>query len=236
MLDRVGKAACWGWNVDGETGTGTAGVDASMVATPTPVAGDHTFRALSAGAGFTCGLTTASEVLCWGSNVDGVLGESAKDRCGDVGPIPCSMTPVLITRRATAISAGTSHACTISTEGLHCWGSNVAGQLGFYDAKSPIIITPRRVVLEGAVRLGVVASGGIQSCGLTEDGRLFCWGADAKTFGDPANWANDLRPRQVAEEMRFSAVSVGQVHLCALDRAGRVHCWGDTMLGALGAR
>jgi hypothetical protein len=49
FLDRERRAHCWGFNVDGETGTGTAGIEAAMIAAPTPVVGDHRFQSLSAG-------------------------------------------------------------------------------------------------------------------------------------------------------------------------------------------
>ena len=236
VLDARGQASCWGWNVDGETGSGSAGIESAMISSPVLVAGQHTFRSLSAGAGFTCGVTTAGEVFCWGSNVDGAVGDKANDRCGDVGAVACSVTPVLVSLPgpATSVSAGGRHACAVTGDGaVHCWGANDVGQLG---AREPRSKSPRRVDLGRDVRVRSVHSGGIHSCVITDREALYCWGADSKSLTDIAYWADELRPRVVADGTRFAAVSLGPSHLCGLDRAGRLLCWGDTMLGALGAR
>src|SRR6185503_5787413 len=133
VLDNNGRASCWGWNVDGETGTGSSGIASSLVATPTAVLGDHRFASISAGSNFTCGATTTGQLLCWGNNVDGVLGDQAAERCGDVNPVPCSARPVEINapEPLRQVSSGTSHACAIGASGaVYCWGANDHGQLG----------------------------------------------------------------------------------------------------------
>lgn len=125
-LDAEGRARCWGFNVDGETGTGSGGVDVSMIATPAPVATTERFAMMSAGMGFTCGVTTDGAVLCWGSNIDGIVGAEAPDRCGDVTPIPCATRPVRIAvpERAKQVSSGTGHACAVTVGGtVYCWGA-----------------------------------------------------------------------------------------------------------------
>ena len=238
VLDSAGQAACWGFNVDAETGVGTAGVEAPTIPSPTPVAGNHLFRALSAGSGFTCGVDSRNAVLCWGSNVDGAVGDGAKDRCGDIAPVQCSLTPVVvpINVRILGVSAGSSHACAVTEEGtVLCWGSNALGQFGFHDPKATIMRSPRLIEFERGVRMRSVQAGGIHSCGVTDRGQLYCWGADSKSLTDLAHWAHELSPRLVAGGARFNAVSVGQSHYCVLD-GSRAKCWGETMLGALGNR
>ena len=237
FLDRERRAHCWGFNVDGETGTGTAGIEAAMIAAPTPVVGDHRFQSLSAGAGVTCGVRIDGIVLCWGSDIDGMIGPGATQRCADVGSVRCSTIPVAVEspHRWTSVSVGTRHACAMaSTTEVFCWGSNDAGQAGVYDARHPVTAVPSRVDL--SVKVSSVASGGIHTCAITDGARLFCWGADAWTFSDPRHYARELRPREPIRGVRFSAVSTGQVHVCALEVAGRARCWGDTIFGAFGVR
>ena len=238
VLDAAGRAACWGFNVDAETGVGTAGIEAPTILSPTPVAGDHTFRMLSAGSGFTCGVDSNNAVLCWGSNVDGAVGDGAKDRCGDIAPVPCSLTPVAIpiNARVTGVSAGSSHACAVTEEGtVLCWGSNALGQFGFHDPKATIVRLPKVIEFDRGALMRSVQAGGIHSCGVSDRGQLYCWGADSKSLTNLAHWAHELGPRLVAGGARFNAVSVGQAHYCVLD-GSRAKCWGETMLGALGNR
>jgi alpha-tubulin suppressor-like RCC1 family protein len=238
VVDHEGRAHCWGWNVDGETGTGASGLEASMVAAPTPVETDARFTMLSAGLGTTCGVTVEGGVLCWGSNIDGILGPDAPDRCGDVGPIPCATRPVrvAIPVRVQQVSAGSSHACALGETGvLYCWGANSAGQVGAYGAGVPLVRTPSAVALPRSGSFVSVSSGGLHTCALATTRRVYCWGSDQLNFGDELEEAA-VAPRVAAGGTQFMAISTGMVHACGLDTRGRLLCWGNTILGALGVR
>lgn len=88
------------------------------------VQGSHTFAAIDAGGGHTCGVTTAEEAFCWGSNDFGQL--------GDGNPMS-SDVPVAVqgVHAFAAISTGGFHTCGVTTTGdAFCWGRNPRGQLG----------------------------------------------------------------------------------------------------------
>ena len=81
-----GDAYCWGKNSLGQLGLGSA--SATPTLTPTAVAGGLTFRTISAGENFTCGVAgipgpsggtaaTAASVYCWGDNEYGQLGNTS---------------------------------------------------------------------------------------------------------------------------------------------------------------
>jgi len=234
VLDREQRAWCWGWNVDGEGGTGLAGVQQSMIPEPTPVATTERFTQLSAGLGFTCGVTLAGSVVCWGTNIDGVIGQNAHDRCGEESPIPCATRPVAVAfpEKVKHVSSGTGHACAVSLSGaVYCWGENGAGQAGAFDSGVPQLRVPSRVRLPRNEAVASVASGGILSCAITLGRTVYCWGSDMVEVWDHQH----LAPRVVAGRAQFSAISAGQLHGCGLDLNGRLLCWGDTILGALGA-
>ena len=45
---------------------------------PTPVSGGLTFASISAGASYTCGVTTSDELYCWGLGTVGQLGNGTR--------------------------------------------------------------------------------------------------------------------------------------------------------------
>src|SRR3989442_1361450 len=122
-LTAAGAAYCWGGNIAGQLGTGTAD---SLEVTPQPVTGGLSFRVIAAGGAHTCGLTADSLAYCWGNDSDGELGDSAMT----TQPIA---TPVLVRGglRFADLRAGASHTCGITgTRLVYCWGSGRQGQLG----------------------------------------------------------------------------------------------------------
>lgn len=238
ILDGEGRALCWGWNVDGESGTGTSGLQASMLATPTPVDSDSRFTLLSAGLDFTCGVTTSGGVECWGTNIDGVMGPSARDHCGDVGPISCATRPVSVAmpEPITQVSSGGRHACVLGVSGaVYCWGANGTGQAGSYARGANTLAMPTAVAVPRVSRFIALSSGGVQTCALAESHRGFCWGGDQLSVGDDLH-PDDVAPRPAADGARLVAIATGLTFACALDGGRRLLCWGDTILGALGIR
>jgi alpha-tubulin suppressor-like RCC1 family protein len=66
-----GRAFCWGSNSDGQLGTGTAG---AVQPVPAAVVSTVRFKQLSAGEFHTCGVTTTTQIHCWGYGGFGQLG------------------------------------------------------------------------------------------------------------------------------------------------------------------
>jgi alpha-tubulin suppressor-like RCC1 family protein len=84
-LDASGAAYCWGQNLSGQIGLGTATPE--LFATPQRVAGGLAFGKLSVGRSHTCAVTVDGLWYCWGNNESGVLG---------VGTITNSGTPAKV--------------------------------------------------------------------------------------------------------------------------------------------
>jgi alpha-tubulin suppressor-like RCC1 family protein len=78
-----------------------------------------------------------------------------------------------------------------------------------------------------------VSAGNGQSCGITVDNRLFCWGRnDHGQVGDGSQ-IDRLRPTPIAQSLRFRLVSAGDLYTCAVTTDYHAFCWGWNY-GALG--
>ena len=99
------------------------------------------FTRLTAGSGFTCGLTVDGVAWCWGANQYGQLGtpdsSSHCDRVDALADGPCSLRPVQVAggHPFATIDAGSYHVCALDRAGAaYCWGKNVVGELGVVGA------------------------------------------------------------------------------------------------------
>ncbi len=124
-----GAAYCWGSNASGQLGNGSVG--GPDISVPTTVTGGLSFAKISAGARFTCGLTTGGAIYCWGRNSDLQLGRGSAgpELIGSPQQVSGGELPVGTT--FVSVSAGKRHACGVGSDGAaYCWGSNVFGALG----------------------------------------------------------------------------------------------------------
>ena len=95
------------------------------------------FTSLTAGRGFTCGLSADSVAGCWGANQYAQLGAlDSSSHCNRVDALadgPCSLRPFQVAggHRFVSIEAGNEHVCTLDGAGAaYCWGKNVVGEFG----------------------------------------------------------------------------------------------------------
>lgn len=124
ILSEGGAVSCWGRNDSGQVGDGEGGDPADVTLSPARVAGMGDVVELGAGARFTCARREDGEVLCWGYNGFGQLGDGTED--ARPGPTAVAELP-----DATELAAGARHACARIADGtLRCWGRNHLGQVG----------------------------------------------------------------------------------------------------------
>jgi len=247
-LTTAGGVKCWGDNTTGELGDGQA-CGTRICTTPVAVSGLASgVAAVAAGDFFTCAVTTAGGVKCWGANGAGQIGAVTTQNCGDPDLLnPCSTVPldvVGLSSGVAAVVAGGGHACALTTAGgVKCWGANYFGQLGDGQAcGTEACITPVDVTGLSSGVAGISA-GGAHTCAVTTAGAVKCWGAGregqlgtaATEECGPYQSPCSTTPVDVAElSSDVAAVAAGGAHTCALTTAGAVKCWGSNGAGQLG--
>ena len=185
-----------------------------------------TLPVVSAGAGYTCAVTSQRGAKCWGSNSYPTLGN-------DVGSSYLPVDVSTLTSGVKQMSTGWGHVCAVTmTGGTKCWGRNGAGELG--DGSTTWSTTPVDVVGLGS---GVkqVSVGGRHTCALTDAAAVKCWGSN--TYGKLGDGTETDRSTPVAVTGLASgvkAIAAGAEHTCALLDSGDVKCWGYNYRGQLG--
>jgi alpha-tubulin suppressor-like RCC1 family protein len=259
----VGTAYCWGQNGTGQLGTGTnigpedcTGTSCSPV--PVPAGGGLNFGEVDPGAGYTCGVTTAGVVYCWGSNFDGALGIGTATGPQTCGGSQCSPTPVPVSGNLsfTSVSAGSRaiHTCGLTRDGaVYCWGANRQGQLGVGTTTGPEtcglrICSTLPVLVAGGLSFAEVGAGQSHTCGVTAEGTAYCWGLNdsgqlgigttagpesCQHVGDPPTPCSTV-PVPISGQAGFLTVSAGAFHSCGVTADGAAYCWGENGNGQLG--
>ncbi len=179
-------------------------------ATPDPARG--TPLAIATGSVFACALREGGRVACWGSNVEGQLGQLHRE------PVEGAVH-VAGLEDAIAIAASSATACALRRSGeVVCWGSNTGGGLG----------------LEGGARSGVVTVPGLHDVrGLdVGGGTFFAWGDDGVVlaWGAPDSRIDEASERSDAAPRRTRLRDVVRIETgrdrIALHRDGHASAWG----------
>ena len=220
-----GGLLCWGRNWRGQLGDGTT-TDRSV---PTQVSSlTSGVAAVSAGGAHTCAITASGEVLCWGNNTAGEL--------GDIPATSYTSVPTQIsglTSGAAVVSAGNNHTCVLTTGGeVRCWGYNGYGQLGNGSTSSSPTPTS---VLDLTFGADVVSAGYNHTCALTAGEAVQCWGLNSDRQlgnGMTTNLPFPVSPNGLKSDA--VAVSAGNQHTCALITGGAMWCWGSNSWGQIG--
>lgn len=219
-----GEVSCWGSNQAGQLGDGGVGerrVPVAVLGLPEPVI------ALAVGGSHTCALRQSGSVACWGRNGSGQLGN---------GTNVDQKTPVSVISLGgpvTALAAGANHTCALrQSGGVYCWGDNANGQLG--DQTTTAHNVP--VTVNGlAATAKAIAAGSDHTCAILTDGRVQCWGDNARgQLGDGSR--EDRATPVLVNNLRdvIATVAAGRFHSCALAIDGDLWCWGSNNRGQLG--
>jgi len=203
-----GAAFCWGSNRFGQLGDGSLTAHAA----PNEVAGGARFNSLTAGVYHMCGLTTNGRTVCWGNDEFGQIGTETP---GGSCPTRCATIPVPVEGSFVALSAGMQFTCGVDPQRITwCWGARL----------------PARTKVESSVPFAsLVGSRASDACGMTDDGRPYCWTFYYDDYyyyyDDPAGLTT---PQPVGGGRTFSLFRLGGSQACGIERgdAAWVVCWG----------
>jgi len=160
-----GAAFCWGADGFGQLGNGAPKANTNQ---PSAVIGGLLFTQVAPGQVHTCGLATSGAAYCWGSNLNGRLGQ-------DTVTTTESLTPLAVSGGLTfsSLESGTSFTCGLTSGGaVYCWGFNVSGQLG--NGSTDNATTP--TLGAGGHTFTAISAGTDHVCGVTSGGQAYCWG------------------------------------------------------------
>lgn len=168
------KLMCWGSNRYGQLGAGETGHGKYIACTLAGCSGmGDSLNAVNLGVGgqaialalgdqHTCVLLNNNSVKCWGSNMDGQLGNTS-DGIIDLG----------VGKSAVAISAAMYHTCALLDDAsVKCWGASEKNTNG-----TTISMYQSIAINLGTNRTALaISTWGQNTCVLLDNGGLKCWG------------------------------------------------------------
>ena len=228
-----GTVWCWGGNDHGALGVGESGRALLGSGVPLQVEDDtgggtlQRVVALASGYQHACAVTIEGSVWCWGSNVEGELGNGSSTDSSL--PVRVFFPGGIGFLGAASVACGEHASCAIMRNGaLYCWGSGTLGAGGAGRSSTPV-----GVPLAEVRQVAIGASGTICARDMAM-GDLYCWGDNSHgEVGnvDPSTSTLVVTPLKVRSSV--TEVRLGYDHTCAVD-TGAVFCWGADVASALG--
>ncbi|HEU4412108.1 MAG TPA: hypothetical protein VFS43_43100 [Polyangiaceae bacterium] len=241
-LTGAGELLCWGDDTAKQIGDASPEPPGYAVAAESapgaPLVG---LRSVAFGSDHVCARTEQGEVLCWGRNHEGQLGDGTTD--DRARPAFVETSPGVRLGGIVALALGPAHSCAVRGDGRAvCWGRNAEQQLGAGSLKD---FEPRPVLVSaspGVALTGVqsLALGDGHTCAVVAGGQARCWGEgyDGQLGnGEPSTVAPYPVVVLASPGVPLTGVrslALGNDHTCAALTNGEARCWGSHVFGQLG--
>ncbi|MFO7566920.1 MAG: hypothetical protein R6X02_30025 [Enhygromyxa sp.] len=206
-----GKVRCWGRNDRGQLGYGNTDnigddeLPSSIVPVPIVPQGipnDAEVVDIALGHSHTCALFSTGDVLCWGDNFYGQLGQGNTTVVGDNETL-ATLSAIKLGGDAVALALGKHHTCALLDDGdLKCWGRNLYGQLGLGhiahigDDELPLDVPP----IELGGEATSITAGDYHTCAVVDRHEVVCWGFNdygQLGYGDTEQRGDDETPAEL---------------------------------------
>jgi hypothetical protein len=223
-----GTLRAWGHGNSGQLGTGTFDSSDAPVAVKLP--GGVTITKVAAGGRHTLAVTSTGQVLSWGYNFHGQLGDgnNATQRLPVTVPLPSGTV-------VTAVAAGDIDSLAVTSTGLlYSWGDNHYGQLG--DASTQPSNVPVKVIFPKGTKIVAAGTSYNYSMALSSGGQVYAWGYDGSGQLGVGDYTASEVPRLVKLPHGTKVVKIanGGYDGLALTAGGKLWAWGDDAFGQLG--
>ena len=238
-LKSDGTVWTWGYNYEGQLGTGeccSAGADHY---TPVQVPGLTNIVAIDSGNAHNIALESNGTVWTWGKNDAGQLGN------GSSGSNLSSPYHITNFDDVIAIAAGGNHSLALKSDGtVWAWGDNSRAQLG--DNTISNQSTPVQVLNNSATGyiedIIAIDAGSTSSIALKNDGSVWAWGENS--HGQAGQGSTSPTYLYTPTKVKgidgsgyldnIEAIAAGETHNIALASDGSVVTWGSNSYGQLG--
>ena len=165
-----GSGVCWGVNNHGQLGDGTY-VNRS---TPTPISAlpaNRAITAISIGPRSACSILDDGNVVCWGNNEYGLLGDNTTTNA----TTEATYVDLPLGRTAISIDVGFNHACALlDDKSAVCWGDNREGQIG--DNTTTNRYKPTEISMPTGLGVASISAGRDHTCVVATNASVWCWG------------------------------------------------------------
>jgi alpha-tubulin suppressor-like RCC1 family protein len=221
----------WGANDSGQLGDGTTDGRVVPVGVELKI-GTPAVMSVRSGCADSIALLRTGQVLDWGFNRDGALGNGTRTS---------SLTAVKVRlpagSKVTAVRAGCDFNLALTRAGkVLTWGVNPASVTPAL-AAAPSHARPVQVRFPAGTKVTAISAGFSFALAVTSAGRVYAWGRnDSGQLGNGRHGPGTATPVRVRlpAGTRVTAVTAGQEHALALTTRGTVLAWGDANSGALG--
>ncbi len=262
-IRKGGSVWCWGDDTNGKLGNGPS-ITASQES-PYPVTGanflkmslDNTGLAIvdttpiktaplataqhriAGGVNSRCAIKTDGILYCWGSDLEGQLGNGSGITADQEAPYPITNSTGaqswVMVSGGRLISGGRGHYCGIKTDGTAwCWGFGTSGQLGAGNNSSSTVPVQVTSIMPSTTPWSTIDAAASHSCGIKADGTLWCWGKGSEGQLGNNGTGNSNTPVQIASTIGWKSISLGSDDTCGIKVDGTLWCWGLYLNGRLG--
>ncbi len=224
---------CWGRNHHGQIGDNTTTNRAAPVEINLGTGVDAV--AVSAGDDYTCVITHNGEVMCWGLNIRGQLGD---------GTTNDSLIPILSNHstglRAVSIITSARSTCVIFENGsVGCWGSKFT----VFSDNGPVSSNLYLIDLGDNATAIMLDGIGSHTCVVTNNGSMQCWGVNSNgqlgdgtcaSTTDPNCNSENIFPAEgdpianvnLGTGLTVISAATGYYSTCAILSDYSLKCWG----------